>query len=46
MHYALLIHEDYPDAYPDGETGQAWRDIFHAHIAYGGERAQAGVMIG
>lgn len=46
MHYALLIHENYPEAYPDGETGKAWQDIFQAHIAYGGELAQAGVIVG
>jgi hypothetical protein len=46
MQYALLIHENEAESYPDGEAGQAWQDILTAHTAFGGEMAQAGVMRG
>jgi hypothetical protein len=46
MQYALLIHENETEAYPDGEAGQAWQNILIAHGAFGGEMAQAGVMRG
>lgn len=46
MQYALLIHENESESYPDGEAGQAWQDILNAHYAFGGALAQAGVMRG
>lgn len=44
MQYALLIYESQQAAYPDGEAGQAWKDIVTAHNAFAGELAQSGAM--
>ena len=46
MQYALLIHENEAESYPDGEAGKAWQDILTAHTAFGGELAEAGAMRG
>lgn len=46
MQYVLLIHEPEAESYPDGESGQAWRDILQAHMAFGQELGQAGVFVG
>lgn len=46
MQYALLIYENETESYPEGEAGQAWRDILEAHTAFGGQLAQAGAMLG
>ena len=46
MQYALLIHEPEAEAYPDGDSGQAWLDIIAAHTAYGQEMGAAGVIVG
>ena len=46
MQYALLIHEPHAESYPDGDSGQAWRDIVAAHTAYGQEMGAAGVIVG
>ncbi len=42
MKYMLAIYEDEAN-YPDGEEGEAWREILNKHMAFGGELAAAGV---
>jgi hypothetical protein len=46
MQYALLIYENDAEAYPEGEAGQACRDIVAAHGSFSAELAQAGAMRG
>lgn len=46
MQYALLIYEDEAGSYPEGEQGEAWRDVLSAHEAFAEELHRKGALRG